>query len=497
MIVAASPRHSTEALERKRAANEQRFLRDARDRFGDRFDYSRVQYVRQKLPVVIVCPVHGEFGQTPDKHLRSTHGCPMCSKTAGGKRKSNSAAKAFLAAFADRHGGRLELLGEYRGAKTPLPVRCRAEGHVFEATPDNLIHEHEQGCQVCSAAARHLARRLTQQEFLDRARSKFPDLDFSATVYSHMYEPVRFVCPHHGEQERRAVDLLTSSYGCSRCGDEQTGYAGHRIARLKSGAPGVKPRPTRIALMRISVGGLTAFKLGITARPLEARYREALQEVLFEVVLDELDALLLEQLLHRKYSALRDRRIKYLGMREGKRWAGDEEVYVKAAVAPMLDDLQQHVAALKLRDPGYWDRYPELGSPQSEPRPTTFSKGVFNGPRPVIRLTDDVVFPSATAAAEAIGSTQALVSMVCSGKRGSTKGHRFAYLDEYDGGSAPQFTPRLQKRRSVVCLDTQQIFPSVSEAARQHGCSAGGIVAVCRGRRPTAGGARWAYLEAG
>jgi len=43
-----------------------------------KYDYSRVKYKTCKDKITIVCPTHGEFRQTPDKHLCSKAGCPKC-----------------------------------------------------------------------------------------------------------------------------------------------------------------------------------------------------------------------------------------------------------------------------------------------------------------------------------------------------------------------------------------------------------------------------------
>lgn len=50
-------------------------------------------------------------------------------------------------------------------------------------------------------------------------------------------------------------------------------------------------------------------------------------------------------------------------------------------------------------------------------------------------------------------------------------------------------------KRPVVCLDTLQVFPSISEAARAvNGCNQN-IVKCCQGKRYTHKGLRWAYVE--
>ena len=60
-----------------RRSNTEQFIAKAKRVHGDKYDYSLVSYETAKLPVKIVCPVHGEFEQRPDHHL-SGSGCRKC-----------------------------------------------------------------------------------------------------------------------------------------------------------------------------------------------------------------------------------------------------------------------------------------------------------------------------------------------------------------------------------------------------------------------------------
>lgn len=44
---------------------------------GDKYDYSKVNYRKATSKVTIICPKHGEFKQRPSDHL-SGYGCPKC-----------------------------------------------------------------------------------------------------------------------------------------------------------------------------------------------------------------------------------------------------------------------------------------------------------------------------------------------------------------------------------------------------------------------------------
>lgn len=56
------------------------FIKRAREIHGDKYDYSKSVYVNSKTKLIISCPEHGDFEQSPDKHL-SGHGCPMCAQS--------------------------------------------------------------------------------------------------------------------------------------------------------------------------------------------------------------------------------------------------------------------------------------------------------------------------------------------------------------------------------------------------------------------------------
>ena len=51
------------------------FINEVKIVHNDFYDYSKVNYINNKEKVIIVCPKHGEFLQSPNKHLTG-RGCP-------------------------------------------------------------------------------------------------------------------------------------------------------------------------------------------------------------------------------------------------------------------------------------------------------------------------------------------------------------------------------------------------------------------------------------
>ena len=55
----------------------EQFIADAKRIHGEKYDYSKTQYLTNREKVLIICPIHGEFWQNPKSHLRG-HGCTKC-----------------------------------------------------------------------------------------------------------------------------------------------------------------------------------------------------------------------------------------------------------------------------------------------------------------------------------------------------------------------------------------------------------------------------------
>ena len=56
------------------------FIKKATEKHNNKYDYSLVDYVYNKVKVKIICANHGTFEQTPANHLNG-QGCPVCART--------------------------------------------------------------------------------------------------------------------------------------------------------------------------------------------------------------------------------------------------------------------------------------------------------------------------------------------------------------------------------------------------------------------------------
>ena len=54
------------------------WIEKAKEIHGDKYDYSKVVYKKDKTKVIIICKTHGEFEKTPSKHIHAKQGCQNC-----------------------------------------------------------------------------------------------------------------------------------------------------------------------------------------------------------------------------------------------------------------------------------------------------------------------------------------------------------------------------------------------------------------------------------
>ncbi len=117
------------------------FVKRAKTLYGNRYDYSKVNYVNAHTPVTIICPEHGEFKRTGNGHLSARRiECPYCMRRTKqhkvGKKSfsvlSKAEAKALDWIFAntsikpehifDRCNGNVPIIrGSFEGLKRYLP----------------------------------------------------------------------------------------------------------------------------------------------------------------------------------------------------------------------------------------------------------------------------------------------------------------------------------------------------------------------------------------
>ena len=193
------------------------FIRKARKIHGDKYDYSKVEYVNSITPIIIVCPEHGEFLQTPSDHL-SGKGCKKCA-TKLIHDKLRKTKQQFIEEARAVHGDKYCYdKVEYINANTKVTIICPIHGN-FQMAPISHVRQH-QGCPLCARAKMGEYRKLNTETFIEKAIAVHGDkYDYSKVNYIGNKIPVTIICPKHGEFSSRPNDILMG-HGCPECGKE-------------------------------------------------------------------------------------------------------------------------------------------------------------------------------------------------------------------------------------------------------------------------------------
>ena len=189
------------------------FIERAKGVHGDRYDYSKAEYVNNTTNIIIVCPEHGEFEQTPKSHFKG-NGCPDCGLISRGEKRKLTTTD-FIERAKGVHGDRYDYsIAEYFSAKSKVKIICPEHG-VFEQIAYN--HANGTGCPACGIEKRTDSLMLGNDSFLKKAR-KIHGLryDYTQVEYVDSHTDIKIICKDHGPFWQAATTHLSGA-GCPAC----------------------------------------------------------------------------------------------------------------------------------------------------------------------------------------------------------------------------------------------------------------------------------------
>ena len=204
---------SSERSGRIKKLTKKKFIERAKKIHGNKYKYSKVKYIDYETPVRIICPIHGEFQQSPNSHLHS-YGCPKCGrKSINADRKLTT--EEFIKKAKEVHGDKYDYSKvEYKNNKTPVTIICPIHGE-FRQRPAN--HLNGNGCKKCAVEE----SRLSKEIFITRSRLIHGyKYDYSKVRYVDSATKICIICPKHGEFWQLPTDHL-DGHGCPCCNERK------------------------------------------------------------------------------------------------------------------------------------------------------------------------------------------------------------------------------------------------------------------------------------
>ena len=134
------------------------FIKKAREVHGDKYDYSKVNYVNNRTKVCIICPEHGEFWQTPDRHMRG-QGCFNCGVLKRAE-KERLTTDMFIERAKKVHGDKYDYSkAQYVDATIKICIICPEHGEFWQKPFDHL---NGRGCYICNRNGGQIEEALYQ-----------------------------------------------------------------------------------------------------------------------------------------------------------------------------------------------------------------------------------------------------------------------------------------------------------------------------------------------
>lgn len=180
------------------------FINKAKEIHGDKYDYSKVIYIKSKEKVKIICPLHGIFEQIPNSHL-TKQGCATCAGNV----------KLTIDTFINRSNivhNNYYIYDKvmYISLFKKIEILCPKHGLFNQRPADHLAGK---GCVSCGY------EKLKIKDFASRARLVHSDkYNYQFVIYKNKTTEVKIICQIHGEFFQTPHNHLHGQ-GCQKCSE--------------------------------------------------------------------------------------------------------------------------------------------------------------------------------------------------------------------------------------------------------------------------------------
>jgi len=215
------------------AYTQHKFIELAKNKHGDKYDYSDVKYINSYTKVSIKCKEHGNFMQEPSTHYEGG-GCRHC---AINKLKYISTVRKPRVHVKNASESKLKYTKEdfinlankihknkynysdvnYINSKTKVLINCTDHGQFAQLPSAHL--GGGQGCMTCS----RIKQTYTTDDFIKLAKKMHGDkYDYTDTIYVNSYTKVSVNCTktNHGIFLQNPHNHMAGQ-GCPKCNESK------------------------------------------------------------------------------------------------------------------------------------------------------------------------------------------------------------------------------------------------------------------------------------
>jgi len=121
------------------------FIKEAIEKHGDLYDYSKVDYSSTHQAVIIICRIHGDFSQRASSHIKGA-GCFYCGiiRSRDSKRYTT---ETYIESAKEKHGDLYDYSKvEYLSNRSKIIIICKTHGEFLQTATQHLSGS---GCPIC------------------------------------------------------------------------------------------------------------------------------------------------------------------------------------------------------------------------------------------------------------------------------------------------------------------------------------------------------------
>lgn len=188
-------------------------IKKFREVHGNKYDYTKVQYVNKITKVRIICPKHGEFKMEPFRHLKGVD-CRECGilKRAASKRLTpEKILERFNKKWLSRYDySKADLT---KGVRNKITIICKKHGEFKLSVMEHFVR----GCKKCSGEVKSRLQLQTLRHFIEVSNARHDyKYSYKNSEYKGVHYPITVTCPIHGDFTCKAGNHMNGS-GCPKC----------------------------------------------------------------------------------------------------------------------------------------------------------------------------------------------------------------------------------------------------------------------------------------
>lgn len=196
--------------------NTEKIIEQFKKIHGDRYDYSKVNYLNTDSNIIIICRKHGPFLQTPHRHKNGSN-CGQCMIELNSQKRILSFSEV-MKRFKKKHGNKYDYSKvNYSNPEQKVLIICPTHGEFLQ-TPRNHFTS---GCNECGNELIGFKARKKQKDFIVESKKVHGNrYDYSKVNYRGASSEVSIICSKHGGFTQRPTNHLRG-HGCPECGKNQ------------------------------------------------------------------------------------------------------------------------------------------------------------------------------------------------------------------------------------------------------------------------------------